>query len=181
MARIGFIRDKLDIKLLILYLLDRLVAPIDFSTLTDLAMCDPGVDYFLFAEAINELIQSEHIRLEEEKYSITDKGRSNSADSESSLSVVIRKRCDSRLAPLNAELRRSAQIRTCVKEEDGGGYTLSLSLDDDMGNLMQLSLTSVSQAQCNQMARRFRAQPEKVYHTVLSALLAPDEEEESEG
>ena len=179
MPRIGFIRDKLDIKLLILYLLDRLAGPIDFSTLTDLAMCDPGVDYFLFAEAINELIQSEHIKLEDDKYSITDKGRRNSTDCESSLSLVIRKRCDSRLAPLNAELRRSAQIHTGIREE-GGTYVLSLSLDDDMGNLMQLSLTLPSQAQCDQMAQRFRAQPEKIYHTILSSLLALDEGEKQD-
>jgi len=180
LSRIGFIRDKLDVKLLILYLLDRLVAPIDFPVLTDLAMCDPGVDYFLFAEAINELIESEHIKQEDGKYSITDKGRRNSADAESSLSVVIRKRCDRSLAPLNAELRRNAQIQTSIQEGADGTYVLSLSLDDDMGNLMQLSLTSVSQAQCSQMARRFQAQPEKVYRTILTALLALDEEEKQD-
>lgn len=176
MPRIGFIRDKLDVKLLILYLLDHLAAPIDFSTLTDLAMCDPGVDYFLFAEAINELIQSEHIKREDETYSITEKGRSNSAASESSLSVVIRKRCDSRLAPLNAALRRNAQIGTSVREENGT-FVLSLSLDDDMGNLMQLSLTAVSRDQCDEMARRFRTHPEKFYQRILSLLLTPEEEE----
>lgn len=179
MPRIGFIRDKLDIKLLILYLLDHLAAPIDFSTLTDLAMCDPGVDYFLFAEAITELIQSEHIKLEDDRYSITDKGHSNSADSESSLSVVIRKRCDSRLAPLNAELRRSAQIHTDVHEENGT-YVLSLSLDDDMGNLMHLSLTAVSRDQCEEMSRRFRERPEKIYQHILSLLLTPDSEEKAD-
>ena len=57
----GFIHDKLDIKLLILYLLSRTAAPIDFATLTDLSMCDPGVDYFDFAEAVGELVQSSHI------------------------------------------------------------------------------------------------------------------------
>ena len=46
MARFGFIHDKLDIKLLILYIMDRVAAPIDFATLTDLSMCDSGVDYF---------------------------------------------------------------------------------------------------------------------------------------
>ena len=39
----GFIHDKLDIKLLVLYILDRAAAPIDFATLTDLSMCDGGV------------------------------------------------------------------------------------------------------------------------------------------
>ena len=46
----GFIHDKLDIKLLVLYIMDRAAAPIDFATLTDLALCDEGVDYFQYAE-----------------------------------------------------------------------------------------------------------------------------------
>ena len=58
MARYGFIHDKLDIKFLILYLMARVVAPIDFPTLTDLTMCDGGVDYFEFAEAVNELVET---------------------------------------------------------------------------------------------------------------------------
>ena len=39
----GFIHGKLDIKLLVLYLTSRLAGPVDFATLTDLAMCDDGV------------------------------------------------------------------------------------------------------------------------------------------
>ena len=42
----GFIHDQLDIKLLVLYIMDRAAAPNDFATLTDLSLCDSGVDYF---------------------------------------------------------------------------------------------------------------------------------------
>jgi hypothetical protein len=124
---------------------------------------------------INELLESEHISLSDDKYSITEKGRRNSADCESSLSVVIRKRCDRRLAPLNAQLRRNAQIQTSIQETQDGTFVLNLSLDDDMGNLMDLSLTAVSQEQCEQMAKRFQAQPEQFYRTVLAALLPSEE------
>ena len=71
----GFIHDKLDIKLLVLYILDRAAAAIDFATLTDLSMCDSGVDYFQFAEAAAELLDSGHIAQDGEFYSITEKGR----------------------------------------------------------------------------------------------------------
>lgn len=47
MPQFGFIRDKLDVKVLVLYLAARVAAPIDFATLTDLCMCDEGVDYFM--------------------------------------------------------------------------------------------------------------------------------------
>ena len=174
MARIGFIRDKLDVKLLILYLLDRVVAPIDFAALTDLAMCDSGVDYFVFAEAVSELTESKHIVKHNDLFSISKKGHRSSADCESSLSLVIRRRCDERLAPLNARLRRDAQVQSSITENKNGSFTLSLSLDDDMGNLMDVSLTAVSKNQCEQMARFFQSNPEKVYRTLLFTLLQED-------
>lgn len=167
----GFIHDKLDIKLLVLYILGRTAGPIDFAALTDLAMCDPGVDYFLFAEAVSELAASGHLLLEDGLYSITEKGRRNGADCESSLSPVVRRRCDRRLAPLNASLRRAAQVRTQVEPGENGEFTLRLFLDDETGNLLSLSLLTASEAQCGQMAQRFQDNPEAVYHGVLSVLL----------
>ena len=51
----GFIHDKLEIKLLILYITARVIEPIPFDTVWDLAMCDEGVDYFDFAECLSDL------------------------------------------------------------------------------------------------------------------------------
>ena len=46
MGRTGFIRDQLDIRILVLYLMSRVAGPVDFVTLADLAFCDEGVTYF---------------------------------------------------------------------------------------------------------------------------------------
>ena len=116
----GFIHDKLDIKLLVLYIMDHVSAPIDFDTLTDLAMCDSGVDYFQFAEAVSELTGSGHLEQQEDVYAVTDRGRRAGAAGESSLSPVIRQRCDRRLAPLNQALKRKAQVRAQVEEQPLG-------------------------------------------------------------
>ena len=48
--------DKLDIKFLILYIASRLIEPVGIDVLTDLALCDDGVDYFSFSECLNELV-----------------------------------------------------------------------------------------------------------------------------
>ena len=119
MSRFGFIHDKLDTKLLVLYIADRAAGPLSFDTLTDLAMCDEGVDYFQFAEAVAELLESGHLSQNEEHYAITDKGRQACAAGESSLSPVIRRRCDQRLAPLNQALKRSAQVRAELRPQSG--------------------------------------------------------------
>ena len=172
MPRYGFIHDKLDIKFLILYLMARVAGPIDLAALTDLAMCDEGVDYFLFTQAAAELVESEHLLLEENLYTITDKGRKNGAICEESLPFSVRQKCDRSLARLNSRLRQDAQIRAeILPRPEGGGFTVRLILDDHQGNLMTLELYSPTQEQADRLSESFRANHDRIYRTLLAALL----------
>lgn len=171
MARIGFIHDKLDIKFLVLYIMSRVVAPIDLPTLADLTMCDEGVDYFEFATAVHELVSTEHLLLEEDHYAITDKGRKNGAICESSLPYSVRTKCDKNVAKLNGRLRRDAQIRSSKASREDGTFTLSLYLDDEHGNLLTIQLLTASEQQCDHLSEQFKAHPEQIYNGVLNVLL----------
>lgn len=179
MPRYGFIHEKLDIKFLVLYLLARTQAPIDFATLTDLAMCDEGVDYFLFTQAVSELVESEHLLLEGELYSITEKGRKNGAVCEESLPFSVRQKCDRNLARLNAKLRQEAQIRTeILPRPENNGFTVRMILDDNQDNLMTLELYSPTQEQADLLSASFRSSPDRVYRALLSSLLDSENEKE---
>lgn len=179
MSRTGFIHDKLDIKFLVLYLMARVASPVDFATLADLTFCDDGVEYFDFAESVAELVTTEHLTLEDGKYSITDKGRRNGKICESSLAFSVRHRCDQNLARVNGVLRRDAQVRSELLPREDGGVTLRLILDDDKGNIMTLDMLTVSTDQAGHLAEKFRAEPEKLYHGILQVLL--EEETKDEG
>lgn len=174
MARYGFIHDKLDIKFLILYITARLAGPVDIHTLTDLTMCDEGVDYFDFSEAVAELVETGHLSVEDGLYAITDKGRQNGAACESSLPHSVRRKCSVNVADINGVLRRNAQVRTRITPREEGGCTVSMSLDDDGGSLLSLDLFSPSQEQGERLAASFRERPERVYNDLLSSLLEKD-------
>ena len=176
MSRTGFIHDKLDIKFLVLYLMARVASPVDFPTLADLTFCDDGVEYFDFAESVTELVDTEHLTLEDGKYSITDKGRRNGKICESSLAFSVRRKCDQNLARVNGVLRRDAQVRTELLPREDGGVTLRLILDDDKGNIMTLDMLTVSTDQADHLAEKFRAEPEKLYHGILQVLLEEPKE-----
>lgn len=171
MSRPGFIHDKLDIKFLVLYLMARVAAPVDFPTLAELTFCDNGVTYFDFAEAVAELVKTGHLSLEDGRYAITEKGVRNGAVCEGSLPFSLRRKCDRNLARVNAVLRRDAQVRTELLPRADGGVTLRMILDDEESNLMTLDVLTVSEEQAGQLADRFRAQPEKLYRGVLQLLL----------
>jgi hypothetical protein len=123
------------------------------------------------AEVISELVESGHLTQSGELYQITDKGRRNIADSESSLSPVIRRRCDRRLAPLNNALKRSAQVRTELRQTGENSWVVRLILDDESANLFSLSLLAPSEETGKRIADGFSAHPERIYNGILGILL----------
>ena len=181
MSRTGFIQNELDLKLLVLYIMARAAAPITFLQLLDLALCDAGVDYFSLTEAVNHLVETEHLAQEGDLYSITDKGRRNSEICESSLPYSIRLRCDKNLTRCNRALRRKNQVKSATELRPNGTYTVSLSLDDDMGNIMDLKLMVPREDMGKLLAARFRRAPEKLYSQIIDLLLnAPDSDNEEQ-
>ena len=56
MEGLGFIHEKLDIKILILYILNHLPAAVDAQTLSDLVFCDNGIGYFDYSDCLAELV-----------------------------------------------------------------------------------------------------------------------------
>ena len=48
-------------KLLVLYIMARIAAPITFLQLLELALCDAGVDYFSLTQAVEHLVETEHL------------------------------------------------------------------------------------------------------------------------
>ena len=136
---IGFIQDKLEIKFLILYIAARVTEPLTPEDMQDLTMCDDGIDYFDYAECLNDLVKTEHLRLTEEgRYAITDKGMKNSQICESSLPLSVRQRSDRNIAAYNKAALRRAQVQSHVTERPNGTYTVTLALRDDVDQLMQL-------------------------------------------
>ena len=80
----GFIHDELELKFLILYITARLIEPVTFDVILDLAMCDDGVNYFAFSACMDDLVETGHLTKKEGLYAITDKGLRNSEICESS-------------------------------------------------------------------------------------------------
>ena len=130
-----------------------------------------GIDYFDFSECLNDLVQTEHLRLTEEgRYAITPKGLKNSAICESSLPYSVRLRTDRNIEEYNKELLRQAQVQGKAIPRENGTYTVELKLSDDVDSLMQLELMVATEEMAKDLAERFRKDPEHLYARVLEAL-----------
>lgn len=157
--------------------MSRVSSPIDMDALTELTMCDEGVDYFEFAAAVAELVETGHLTLEDGRYTVTEKGRRNGSICESSLPYSVRIKCDKNVARLNGRLRQDAQVQTVAEAQPDGSYTARMSLDDESGNLLTLELTTASSQQADRLCAQFKAHPDQVYNGVLDVLLTNFDEE----
>ena len=170
MSPIGFIQDDLDLKLLVLYIMDRAAGPITFLQLLELALCDAGVDYFSLTQAVDHMVSTGQLSKEGERYTITEKGRRNSQICMSSLPVSVRLHCDENLLKVNDALRREAQVQAAAIPNEDGSATLSLTLSDGTSPLLHLELLAPTPERGNTWADVFRADPEGFYWAVTKLL-----------
>jgi len=177
LAGFGFIHDKLEIKFLILYIAARVIEPVPFDMMLDLAMCDDGVEYFDFSDCLADLVRTEHLYLSGDGlYGITEKGLRNSKICESSLPYSVRIRSDKNIAQCNQKLRRKNQIRASSSRRENGTYTVNLSLDDDFGSILDLNIMVIKEEMAQALEQRFRQNPEKLYSALLNTLFEENED-----
>ena len=167
---LGFIRDKLDIQILLLYILDRLPSPTDELTLADLALFDGGFTWFEFADSLAALVQTEHVAEEDGKYEITDKGRRNVGYVGSSLPYSVRAKADRLTTPVAAALRRQSMIETASESAANGGRTVSLRLSDGMGEIISMHLAVPDETQARAIEGKFRKDAEEIYNKIIAIL-----------
>lgn len=174
MPSVGFIQNELDLKLLVLYIMARTAGPITFLQLLELALCDAGVDYFSLTQAVNHMVETGQLSKENDRFSITDKGRRNSEICESSLPYSIRMHCDENLVKVNQALRREAQVQTQITDNEDGTCTLQLHLNDVGSPLLTLDLLVPGRPQASNMSQRFQEDPAALYHAIIGLLSGPN-------
>jgi predicted transcriptional regulator len=166
----GIIRDKLDIKILILFILRRLPEAAAADTLAELALRDVGIGYFDYAECLGELVDTGHAEALGGAFRITEKGARNGEILESSLPYSVRAKAERVLAPVAAAMRRSAMIRTS-HSLDKDGCHVELSMSDGLGDIIGLRVLCAGEEQASLIERRFQADAEKFYNRIISMLL----------
>ncbi len=170
-SRFGFIHDKLDIKILILFVLRRLSEPVTLDKLAELTLCDGGISYFDFAECVDELITTGHIEADGDSYTITEKGIRNGSITENGLPYSVRVKAEKSATAANAQLRRQSMITTSRSIRRGGGYSVDLSLSDGMGEILSLELYAANEAQAIDIEKGFRERAESVFNVIIEELL----------
>ena len=176
MQRLGFIHDMMDVKVLILFVAARSNYPMTVQEIYELCYQDECLSYFDVCTAVPQMVESGHLKaIDEEKYEITEKGRTDGALIEDSIAFSVKRRAENAVARFNRQLRRSSFVKTRLIERENGDYSVMMSLDDEAGNLMKLELTAPNQRQAARLSRLFERKAEMIYNLTMMELLEDED------
>jgi len=178
MQRLGFIHDMLDVKVLILFVMSKVSYPVSCQEIYELCYQDDCLSYFDVCTAIPEMVKTGHLaELAEEKYEITAKGRETESLTGDSIAFTVKQRAENAVNRFNRQIRRSSFVKTQTVPREAGDYSVVMSLDDEMGNLMTLELLAPDQRQAVRLGRLFEKKAETVYALIMAELLDEEEDE----
>ncbi len=172
MQRLGYIHNMMDVKVLILYVMARSNYPLTTQEIYELSYQDDCLSYFDVCTAVPEMVTSGHLQeTAEGKYEITPKGREDGELTADSIAFTVKQAAENAVDRYNRKIRRSSYVKTQVVEREKGSYSVVMSLDDDMGNLMTMELTAPDSRQAIRLSRLFEERAENVYNLVMMELL----------
>ena len=177
MQRLGFIHDMLDVKVLILFVTSRANYPMTLQEIYETCYVDDCLSYFDVCTAIPEMVSTGHLRVVEgEKYVITEQGREDGGLTADSIAYTVRKKAEDLINRFNRQLKRSSFVKTQIIPREGGEYSVIMTLDDEVSNLMTLELVAPDQRQAVRLSKLFEKKAEQVYNLTMTELLSAEDE-----
>jgi hypothetical protein len=176
MQRLGFIHDMMDVKVLILYVMARSNYPLTTQEVYELCYQDECLSYFDVCTAVPEMVKSGHLQeLQDGKFEITEKGREDGELTADSIAFTVKQKAENAVARYNRQIKRSSFVKTQIAPRDNGEYSVVMSLDDEVGNLMTLELMAPDQRQAVRISRVFEKRAEMIYNLTMTTLLDEDD------
>ena len=179
MARFGFVRSELEIKTLVLHVLEYAKIPVTFENIMSMAFVDGAIDYFEFTDCLANMVETGHVEVcsdtGSDRYSITPKGVRDLTSCRSSVPRAVLRKAEKATDVVVEEVIRKSLVDVKVTERDGRFFA-NCSLKDDSGEVFSFSMAAMSREAAKKLTANFYKNAERIYNRFLSAMLDESEE-----
>ncbi len=170
------------VKVFILYLLEKVGYPLDYNDIATIVIRDGYVDYFDFVTYFHELLEDNHIQRiphdgedgeqapgDRDSYTVSDTGRliAKGLADDLLLAAVREKSYISAMRHLSLE-KRGAVMNHDIEPNGDGSYTFHCSIKDCEGLAFDLTLRADSFMQASRMRMNFEDKPDVVYRGLVA-------------
>lgn len=174
----GFIQDMLDVKILVLYAMNRVAYPINLQKIYDLVYQDDRLSYFDLAQAVPQMVESGHLEaVGVDNFAITQRGREACGITEDSIAYPVMLRVQAAVEQYNRSVRRSSFVQASVEKIQENNYAVHMVLKDDGGDILELRLFAPSQKFAYRLSKGFEDNAEVVYRGIIEQLLTEMKED----
>ena len=88
----------------------------------------------------------------------------------------MRQKAENLINRFNRKVRRSSFVKTQIIPRDNGEYSVAMTLDDEVSNLMTLELVAPNQRQAVRLSKMFEKKAETIYNLTMNELLSAEDE-----
>ncbi len=170
----GTIHDKTEIKIFILFLLNEINHPLEYSVLCEVIAENRYIGSFVFAECFAELCELQHIEKNEKDgkvyYRISETGRMVASELEGDLPESIRDNSRKSAARVLSLYMRGASVSSRITERGDGMYAVRCAITEKEGPILSVELSVSSRAHAERIKTYFESKPENIFRGVLSVM-----------
>ena len=170
---LGFIRNKLDLMVLILFVMEKFSEPAEFELIADLSMVESAISYFDVCEAFDTLRERGHVSSPPgtpNKFTITEKGRRSLEIMEGGISRPVKAASIKAVRSYQMKAARDATIKISKRELKNGVVIIRLSLGEAEDQVFALEISSGSHENAAIIEKNFRRRAEEVFELIVDLL-----------
>ena len=170
---LGGLRNMLEIKILVCYMLSRVKEPMSRKQLCDCLQENGLVNFFDTNAAIDDLLNQK--MLKEKEYqketclTTTEAGKENAETLETTLSPSVRERSVNAALKVLARAKAEREVKVDITKTETG-YSVTFRIDGLGENLLTLSLYAADILQAEQLRENFLNNPAEVYSEIIGLL-----------
>lgn len=167
------LRTMTDIKVFLLYVLDRVSFPMDDLTMSYIMVEHAPTFSMEYDEALVSLVESGHIHAERADgktyYIINDLGRMVARELYDTLDPALRERSEACAAKYISLAERGGHVRSVIVPAENGRFFVELEVTDSEGVLFFIRIARESRAEAERVRENFEQRPNVVWRSLLFA------------
>lgn len=170
--------DQYEVKILLAYFLNQIDRPVTPNQLTEIATGDGIINYFLFSEAVNEMLKAGTIELQEidgtSYYVLTEKGKDGALSFKKLVSKSVRDRIYAAGLRFFAKLKNQRDVTFEITELEKGYSVHCKCMDNDL-LLMDMTMFAPDKGQAEYLQSKIMMNPTDFYCKVMDYIIENEE------
>ena len=168
------LKSLIDIKIFLLFLLDNIRYPIDYTTLSEIISENVDEVTFDYEDCLRSLADSEHLLFDEVDgerfYMISDSGKLIAAELYDRLDPEFREASIRSAAKHISLSKRSASLSSKIVERSDKRFEVTIGAKDKSGKIFSLSISVNSRSEAERIVSTFEKDPDSIHRGILFCL-----------